>query len=227
MKHIVIALLVFCLLWAGNSGAQTSEKIKVACIGNSITAGAKLKDKLKDAYPAQLGRMLGDKYDVQNFGVSGRTLLSKGNMPYVKTGAYIRAQEFNPDIVIIKLGTNDSKPYNWEFGSEFKGDYVKLIESFRKLDSQPEIYLCLAVPVAKSGLTINAEIVANEINPLIAEIAREQHLKLIDLYTPFLGKGDLFPDYIHPNAEGAGILAQVVYKHLTGTDFIDSCSETK
>lgn len=218
MKKIVLATLVFFLLFSGNSSAQKTATVKVACIGNSITFGYGIKDRIKDAYPAQLGRMLGENYEVRNFGVSGRTLLTKGNMPYVKTGAYQRALEFEPDIVIIKLGTNDSKPYNWEFGSEFKGDYLKLIESFEGLKSKPTIHLCLAVPVIKSGLKISDKIVEKEINPLIKEIAKEKKLNLIDLFTPLLGKNDCYADNIHPNGKGAGKLAKIIYKELLGKE---------
>ncbi|MGQ1785338.1 GDSL-type esterase/lipase family protein [Saccharicrinis sp. GN24d3] len=218
MRRIIIAAIFFTFLFAENGHTQTNKTIKVACIGNSITFGYGIKDRLKDAYPVQLGRMLGENYVVRNFGVSGRTLLSKGNMPYIKTGAYQQALEFNPDIVIIKLGTNDSKPYNWEFGDEFKSDYLKLLESFKNLESKPAIHLCLAVPVLKSGLTISDEIVEYKINPLIQEIAREQNLKLIDLFTPFVGKKELYADNIHPNGQGAGEMAKIIYKQLTGVE---------
>lgn len=218
MKKIIVATVVFFLLFSGNSIAQKNVKVKVACIGNSITFGYGIKDRIKDAYPAQLGRMLGEKYEVKNFGVSGRTLLSKGNMPYVETGAYKQALEFEPDIVIIKLGTNDSKPFNWKFGSEFKGDYLKLLEAFEGLQSKPTIYLCLAVPVIKSGLPISDVIVEKEINPLIKEIAKEKKLHLIDLFTPLLGKEDCYADNIHPNGKGAGILAKNIYKEITGEE---------
>ncbi len=218
MRKVALLVLVALCLFSGNTYAQKNKVTKVACVGNSITHGARIADRLKDAYPEQLSRMLGESYEVKNFGVSGRTLLSKGNAPYIKTGAYREALKFNPDVIFIKLGTNDSKPFNWEFNGDFKSDYLKLIQSFQELESNPTIYLCLAVPVFKSGMVINDEIVRDKINPLIKEIAKENNLKLVDLFTPFLGKGDLFPDHIHPNAEGAGVLAKIIYKELTGRE---------
>ncbi len=215
-KKLYTALFVFLL--AFNAFAQTEKPIKVACIGNSITFGYGIEDRFKDAYPEQLGRMLGENYDVRNFGVSGSTLLSKGNRPYIKTGAYKMALEFNPDIIILKLGTNDSKPFNWKFESEFKTDYLKLLETFKNLESKPTIYMCLAFPVLKSGLPINDKIVEQEINPLITEIAREQNLNLIDLFTPFVGLSEMYADNIHPNGKGAGEMAKIIYKHLTGNE---------
>lgn len=213
-KPIYILLFALSITLGGN--AQKKEPIKVACIGNSITAGYGIKDKLKNAYPAQLERMLGKDYEIKNFGVSGRTLLSKGNAPYIKTNAYKEALSYSPHIVIIKLGTNDSKPFNWPNRDDFKVDYQNLIKSFQDLESKPTIYLCLAVPVFKSEGRINDKIVANEINPLIKEIAQEQNLELIDLYTPLLGRGDLFPDSIHPNEKGAAEMAEYIYKVVAG-----------
>ncbi|MDO5970629.1 GDSL-type esterase/lipase family protein [Flavivirga aquimarina] len=216
MKQIKIAFLILFLLAFAHSNAQKNEIIKVACIGNSITFGHGIKDRLTNAYPAQLSRLLGGHYEVKNFGVSGRTVLSKGNLPYIKTGAYKNALAYNPNIVILKLGTNDSKPYNWEHKDEFKTDYINLVKSFQNLKSKPTIYICLAVPVFKSGAKISDQIVAQEINPLIKKIAQEQDLQIIDLFNPLIGKNELFPDRIHPNGKGAGEMAKIVYKSLTG-----------
>ncbi|MCK0156470.1 GDSL-type esterase/lipase family protein [Cellulophaga sp. F20128] len=213
MKFIFTLLFILAITFGT---AQKKEKIKVACIGNSITVGHGIKDRLKDAYPVQLERMLGEDYEVKNFGVSGRTLLSKGNSPYIETGAYKQALAYNPDIILIKLGTNDSKDFNWIYKDEFTADYLKLIKSFQSLPSKPTIHLCLAVPVYQRGKKISADIVEKEVNPKITEIARTQNLNLIDLYTPMLRKGDFFPDDIHPNAKGASEIAKLVYTGITG-----------
>lgn len=220
MKRNVLASLLIFILFHANISAQKTQAVKIACIGNSITFGARIEDRIKDAYPEQLGRMLGENYLVKNFGVSGRTLLTQGNAPFIKTNAFERALDFNPDIVIIKLGTNDSKPFNWKFKNGFKEDYLKFIQTFQNLESKPSIYLCLAAPIFKKGLTINADVVSNEVNPMIKEIARELNLNLIDLYTPLLEKGELFPDNIHPNGEGAGEISKIIYKALTGNEAV-------
>ena len=96
---------------SSTSHAQAAAaKIKVACVGDSITQGSGIKDPAKDSYPAQLQKLLGDNFEVKNFGHSGRTLLYGGDAPYIKSPKFKQAQDFNPDVVIIKLGTNDSKP---------------------------------------------------------------------------------------------------------------------
>src|SRR5947208_169754 len=92
--------------------ASALDAVKVACVGDSITAGAGVKDA-KNKYPAQLGELLGTGYDVKNFGNSGSTMLDDGDKPYKKQKSFTDAVAFAADIVVIKLGTNDSKPQNW------------------------------------------------------------------------------------------------------------------
>ena len=92
--------------------AKYEAPIKVACVGDSITQGAgAAKGK---SYPTQLQEMLGDEWKVMNYGLGGRTLMDRGNRPYMKEKAYQEALASAPDVVIIMLGTNDTKPQNWE-----------------------------------------------------------------------------------------------------------------
>src|SRR6185437_4079957 len=101
----------------------------VACVGDSITAGYNLAGN--QAYPIQLGAMLNSTYTVNNYGVSGTTLLKNGNYPYTGTRTYTSSLHCRPNYVIIQLGTNDSKPSNWDnLGSQFVGDYQSLISSY-------------------------------------------------------------------------------------------------
>jgi len=218
MKKIIILSITLSLIFSIRLLSQDRQTVKVACIGNSITYGAGIKDNIRDAWPPQLGRMLGDDYIVRNFGYSGRTLLQKGNYPYMQTKLFYDALRWNPDIVIIMLGTNDSKSQNWRFKDDFTADYNKIILSFDTLSSNPVIYLAAVVPVFKGGMIIDSLIVRNEVNPLIKRVAKEHNLHLIDLYTPMLGMGDHFPDAIHPDAVASGEMAKIIYKHLTGKE---------
>ncbi|RLD76403.1 MAG: hypothetical protein DRJ10_13635, partial [Bacteroidetes bacterium] len=218
MKNKILYIVVFSLILNISIWGQETKTIKVACIGNSITYGAGIKKRNKKSYPVQLGSMLGDNYDVRNYGFSARTLLSKGDHPYMEEDMFFDAIQWNPDIVIIMLGTNDSKPQNWKFKDEFVADYHRMITAFDTLSSKPKIYLIKVVPVFQTRWGISDTIVKNEVNPLIEKIACEKNLQLIDLYTLFIGKAELFPDYIHPNARGAGEMAKEVYKQLTGKE---------
>ena len=212
-----IFFLCICL-WGGLSlFAQKvhKEPVRIACIGNSITVGAGLKNQLKDSYPSVLGQMLGKDYVVRNFGVSGRTLLSKGDYPYIKEKTYQDALTFQPNIVEIKLGTNDSKPQNWVHKEEFMKDLEVLVHSFQRLASHPIIYLCYPSTVYKTE-GINENVISKEIMPMISSVAKKMKLRIIDLHTPTRNMNENFPDKVHPNVNGAVVLATEVYKVLTG-----------
>ena len=53
IKRTLLLSLV-CLLAAAG---QAREKIRVACVGNSVTYGYLLKDREHTSYPAQLSRL--------------------------------------------------------------------------------------------------------------------------------------------------------------------------
>ena len=192
------------------------EPVRVACVGDSITFGAGVHDRAKNCYPAVLGRLLGEGYEVRNFGVSGATLLKKGNKPYWKLKAFQQATEWQPNIVIIKLGTNDSKPPCWKHGAEFAADLRAMADHFAGLPSKPKVWLCLPVPVYQTRWGISEATVKGRIIPIIQQVAAERKLPTIDLHAALSGKPELFPDKIHPNAAGAALLAKAVHAALTG-----------
>ncbi len=202
------------------------ETIRIACIGDSITYGYSIKNRLKDSYPAQLGRMLGKKWQVHNFGVSGATLLKKGDLPYWNQQAFKDALAYNPHVVVIKLGTNDTKPQNWKFKDQFAADYADMIDRFAELPSSPRIWICQPVPAYGERWGISETIIKNEVLPLINRIARSKHIPVIDLYEPLSDKSELFPDQIHPNAEGAYDIAKVIYAVLTGKTWMGEFKPT-
>lgn len=216
MKTRFLKLFVFLLFISFLAAAQNNQPVKVACIGNSITYGAGIKDRIRDSYPAQLARLFGPGYKVRNFGYSGRTLLNRGDHPYMSEDKFFNAVKWQPDIVIIKLGTNDSKPQNWKYKDDFEKDYNKLITAFDTLPTHPKIYLVLPVPAFEVQWGINDKVIKNEVIPMTRAVASRHGLDVIDLYTPFLGKGTLFPDTIHPGAEGSGKMAEIIYEHITG-----------
>jgi lysophospholipase L1-like esterase len=206
------------LIWSNdntidNNNTTTPKKTKVACVGDSITEGYGLTNKAKESYPTQLQHLLGDNYIVKNFGKSNKTLMRDGNDPYVNISEYNESKAFNPDIVIIMLGTNDAKPYNFEKIGAFKGDYEKLIESYKSLDSNPTIYIATPPPSFKplAGITDNN---VKHIANIVRKIADEKSLELIDVYDKMKTKSSLFPDGIHPNAKGAKELADVINSAL-------------
>ena len=117
MRSPLITLLLFALALA----SFAAEPLRVACVGNSITYGYGLSNPATESYPAQLQTLLGQNYNVRNFGHSGATLLSRGHRPYIQQEAYKNALAFKPDIVVIHLGINDTDPRNWPF---FRDDFT-------------------------------------------------------------------------------------------------------
>jgi len=205
----ILLLALFSLMTA-----RAAEPIKVACVGDSITQGAGAKSG--QSYPAQLQALLGDGYKVGNFGVSGRTLLKKGDFPYWKEKKYQDALAMEPAIVVIMLGTNDTKPQNWKFEAEFADDYRELVKSFQSLKSKPKVFVCRPVPVPGTGnYGINEENIQKEI-PRVDALAKELSCGVIDMHAALEKTPELLPDRVHPNTAGAGEMAKAAAKAIAG-----------
>lgn len=184
---------------------------KIACVGDSITYGSGITERDSFSYPKQLQNKLGKKYEVKNFGVSGATLLKKGDKPYWEEPEFNSAKEFKPDIVIIMLGTNDSKTFNWDIHkSEFKSDYVSMIQTFKKLKTKPKIYIGLPPPIFENRWNMQKTVLEFEILNILKKVAAENDLKTIDFFSLFQGKSIFLPDGVHPNTAGAKIMADEV-----------------
>lgn len=204
-------LLFIALLLSTGTFAQST--IKVAFVGNSITQGPGRDNP--DSYPLQVGKLLGDSYTVKNFGVSGRTLLRKGDYPYWNEPQFQQVKEFQPDVVVIKLGTNDSKPQNWAHKADFVKDYLDLIAEFRAhMPADGKVYVIIPVPVTRVNFGINPEVMNNEQRLMLMEIIQKSGAEPIDLYTPLMNRTELLPDGVHPNTEGLSIMAAVVARRI-------------
>ena len=181
---------------------------KIACIGDSITEGTGLSNPAVESYPGKLQRVLGTNYAVRNFGVSGRTLLKKGDYPYWRESAYQQSRDYAPDIVTIMLGTNDSKPQNWRYETNFVADYSELIASYTNLSSHPRVMLCTPCPVYGVGAyDIRPGVVANAIAPAVRQLAALYGLEVIELNLLMAGHQEWFPDTVHPNSSGTTVMA--------------------
>lgn len=209
MKRITL-LIIFAVIYCLHSGG--AEKIKVACIGNSITTNGALP--FEDKYPTILQNLLGDDYDVRNFGVAGATMLKKGVNSYWTQENYTTALNFNPDIVIIKLGTNDSRTDSWKYKDDFIQDYTDFIQSFRSINENVKVYVCYPLPAWSNNQYIRGDIINNEIIPQIKTVADISGATIIDLNTPISGKMYCLYDFVHPDARGTSIIATVIYRTL-------------
>jgi acyl-CoA thioesterase I len=206
--------------------AQTP--VRVACVGDSITYGAGVMDRTNNCYPAWLGRWLGSGYDVRNFGRSGATLLHRGDIPYIKQTQYTDALAFKPDMVIIILGSNDSKhpgntglnttnvPDNWQYKADFVPDDEALIAAFRQANPAVKIWIAFPPPAFPGRWGISDQTIRDE-RPFVLQVANDSHVNgVINLYGAFMGRKDMFPDTVHPNVAGAKYMAGVIYKDVFG-----------
>ena len=214
MRFIILHITLILSLLSGHA-----QPVKVACVGNSVTYGYKLADRSSHAYPAQLQQLLGDNYRVENFGHSGATLLEKGHNPYRELPAFKNAIAFEPDIVVIHLGLNDTDPRNWPYyRDQFTTDYIDLIRTFRQLKPDTKVWICRMTPIFSwhPRFKSSTRVWYDQVQQEIERVAKVTGVSLIDLNTPLFNRPDLFPDALHPTAEGAGIIAKTVYSAITG-----------
>lgn len=217
--------------WLSHLNAPRKDAIRVACIGNSITHGSGIDMQELRGYPAQLGIILGTDYHVRNFGVGGRTMLQQGDHPYMKEQAWKDAQAFRPDIVVIKLGTNDSKDYNWNaHKGDFESDYQAMIDTLCPLQpvlnkkgkptkkfvrpDSPKIYLCTPIKAFRDKWGITDSVIVNEVIPAIRRVAERNGLPVIDLHPVITDRRDMTSDMIHPSDKGARRMAEVIAEQL-------------
>lgn len=214
----------------GNGWGNEKEKIKVACIGDSITFGARLENQEEDSYPARLQGLLGEKFHVENFGISSCTLIRKG-IPTVWS-LLTKIKTANPDIVVISLGTNDTCGMGtcgdrkcWEYKDEFEGDYCDLIDTLRNWPSQPRIWICAPSPMVletpglsddrTQGLIVRTPRL-QELIGIIKKVTENKKVGLIDLSTPLQNKPEFFTeeDGVHPNKKGYRKIAKLVHRQI-------------
>lgn len=215
MKKILLISFLFMLTLS----AAAQKRIKVACVGNSITYGYTLPDRATQAYPVQLQKLLGDKYEVGNFGKSGATLLNKGHRPYMKQEEYRKAVDFAGDIVVIHLGINDTDPRDWpNYRDFFVKDYLALIDTFRVANPGCRILIARLTPISNRHQRFESGTRdwRGEIQTAIESVARITGVQLIDFEQPLYPYPFMLPDAVHPTAAGAKIMAENVYSAITG-----------
>ena len=203
--------------WLADLQMPTANALRVACIGNSITDGAGIDMAEIFGYPAVLGRKLGKGYAVKNFGISGRTMSNTGDRPYQKEQAWRDCLEWQPNIVVIKLGTNDTKSKNWQTA---QNDYIsslqQMVDSLTALPTQPRIILTTPIlSITPNRFDIRDSVTTAAIMPDLQKFAKKKKLELLDLHTLFQDDGkQLQNDGVHPNDKGAAQIADLVSKQI-------------
>jgi acyl-CoA thioesterase-1 len=213
MKTLLALVLGFVMAAPSRAAAQDAPAIKdgkaakLACVGDSITGGFGVTKGM--SWPDQIAKMLGRTCEVRNFGVGGTYLLG-----YQSTDAFQNAKSFNPDVVVIMLGTNDVRPLAWKNSKpNFVTDYLAMIKQFADLPSKPRVFICYPPTITEAD---GSEENILELIPLMDEVAKRTKVGIIDIHGAFKGKGELIPDKIHPNDAGQTIIATTVCKALTG-----------
>ncbi len=222
MRRILLvaaAILILTPAPARRKRPNPAPPVKVACVGNSITYGMKLENRERECYPAQLQEMLGPGYLVGNFGKSGATLLRQGHRPYLEQEEFRQAMDFAGDIVVIHLGVNDTDPRNWpHLGDRFAADYLALMDSLRCANPKARFILARMTPIGSnhSRFLSGTKDWHGKIQKEIELVAHATGARLIDFFEPLHAYPWLFPDEIHPDAEGSAVLARTVYRAITG-----------
>lgn len=224
LLKVLILFVALIVIW-GQSGP-----IRITCIGDSITEGGGC---VPGSYTDVLQEMLGSAYIVTNAGKSSQTMLKKGkcntnpddppsnygDCSYWNTDTWTAAQNSQPDIVTIMLGTNDAKAFNWEGVQQDTGDYfaldsVDMVNILRRLVPTPKIYLLVPPPLYEPyPFEMNATII-NQIYPvLLRDIAAVTNTGVIDVYSAFVNspkQQNLTCDGCHPEPFGNYLIAHSI-----------------
>ena len=211
----ILSLLLVLFFSASCVDRKSSvPPLKVVCLGDSITFGYKLADPVHQSFPGQIDKQAQGHWKILNCGVNGATVLAKGDIPISSQKAYERALKAKSDVIILMLGTNDTKHHNFQFRDEFVGDYVNLVKTLQGIPSHPYIIACSIPPILKNypnGLTTERE---QEINKMIRKAVTATEVDFLDIYTALSKNRAYFIDGVHPNASGAKVIATLVYNKI-------------
>lgn len=193
------------------------EKTRVACIGDSITYGYGLRDR-RQTYPSLLQDLLGDDFEVGNFGNSGRGILRKSRKlneqrAFIFMPQHQKALAMRPHLVICNLGINDLMDW-YNHGEEFVEDYRALLADYKQLPTAPRIIIWHRLAPLFPGRPLHGNPMIEEINSAIGEVVRLEDLEVIDMEEPLRERADCFPDKLHPNEEGCAAIARITATYL-------------
>ena len=187
--------------------------IKIAAIGDSLTYGYGLENRQQDAYPSILLELLGSHYQVANYGMSGRSLLSTSDYPYLKEKNAQQSLESDADIVIIMIGSNDSRTAYWN-KEQFIKEYRDLVKGYIKLPSQPEVFILAPPYVPTSRFGLNNEVIRDEIQQIVEDVATELGVHFINLYPITEGHPEYYSDGLHLTPLGNRVIAKAIFSAL-------------
>lgn len=206
---------------AGCSGQTPTaqKKIKVACIGDSTTAGSGLSDPDAESYPAILGNMLGDAYEVKNFAEGGRTVLSDSGRAYTDSKSFSESCDYKPDAVLIMLGTNDLAAVSTDEGQKkLYSDILALCERYSSLDSCPAIYLLSPLVRLDDG-ALDA-VIRDVVIPIYKKASEDAGIGFINTHEISEHMTGNFPDSLHPDPAACKYIATYLWGAVTSNKSI-------
>lgn len=189
--------------------------IKVAAVGDSLTYGYGLENRLRDAYPSILAERLGASYQVANFGLSGRSLQSTADYPYFQEDNARLSLESEADIVVIMIGSNDSRGPFWD-RDRFEKEYRQMVQAYAGLSSQPDLLLVVPPHVPTSRFGLNDRIIEEVLQVLIPQIAQDYGVDCLNLYPLTKNQPSYYSDGLHLTPLGNQVIAEAIYQALMG-----------
>lgn len=191
----------------------------IGCVGDSLTYGAGVRlTRSRDSYPARLEQLLGDKWQVLNYGLSWRTLQDEGDLPYRSDPFYGKSLRCGAEIFLLMLGSNDIKTFNWS-ESNYRRELTEFVGTYCSLPQHPTVILMQPTVVwtDKHGnppYRMDVTLVGNGLHGIIAEVGKETGCPVLDLYRLSKAHPDWFFDSAHPNAKGNTMIAHYIYSAL-------------
>ena len=233
-KKIAFLFILTVLLCCRNSRLFARQvppdTIRIACVGNSITYGARLADPAKNSYPAVLQQLFNrNTIAVKNFGISGATMIRFGQPNVWQQEDKIKS--YLPNVVVIILGTNETvsgNRHNWEHINDFEKDYYDFLSHLKSLSSRPVIFICSPPDMNLKTPGLSQQRIQDltlrrprlfELKKRIKKIAHASNVHFIDLTTKFKNKPYLITpeDGVHPNKKGYHFLAKIIFKKIKHT----------
>ena len=225
---MVVAVSVSAAGVSGTHGRDGSEKFRVACIGDSISYGKGMTNRVEECYPARLQQLLGDRYEVRNFGDSGAGVYlhtKRGDKPraWRLRGEYEPARAFRPDIIVCNLGINDASTYMDEYvhGEDgkpklerglFRRQYADMLESFAHDGKRPRYIIWTKLGPTGKKHALKGKPFAFVMEHDLEQVARDVGAETLDMYTPLVPlveTSHFCPDGIHPEGGAQKVIAEI------------------
>lgn len=185
------------------------DRIRIAAVGDSNTYGAGMlfRGRTRRSYPGRLEQLLGEQYQVLNYGVNRRALQRAADLPYDATPFAAASVGADAQIVLIMLGSNDARGENWD-AARFEFELAAFVERYRARGAT--VYL-LTPPIAyENRLGVHWWIIEEEVVPIVRRVADALGVGLIDVFDVTRHSTTSHPDGIHLDARASAIVAEAV-----------------